>query len=63
LRWAHEYDSAHPDGRLEAEALALRIQSLNQSGRTTEARALANEFQNKYPDHSLTPQLQRDVPR
>ena len=49
----NDYDSAHPNGQLKPEAMALRIQALSNSGKTTEARALANEFQRKYPEHPL----------
>lgn len=58
-----DYDSAHPNGRLKPESMALRIQALSNSGRASEARALANEFQGKYPEHPLGQQLQRDLPR
>lgn len=51
------YDSAHPRGQLCPEAQALRIQALSNSGKTTEARALANEFQRKYPEHPLVGQV------
>jgi hypothetical protein len=58
-----DYDSAHPNGQLKPEAMALRIQALSTSGKTTEARTLANEFQRKYPGHPLGQQLQRNLPR
>ena len=48
------YDAAHPNGQLKAEGLALRIQALRKSGTTTEARTLANEFREKYPERPLT---------
>jgi TolA-binding protein len=47
------YDSAHPNGQLKPEAMALRIQALIKSGKTAEARTLSNEFQEKYPGRSL----------
>lgn len=47
------YDSAHPNGQLKADALALRIQALTTSGKTIEARRLTNEFQEKYPGRAL----------
>jgi hypothetical protein len=47
------YDSAHPNGHLKPEALALRIEALSKGGKTTEARALANEFREKYPGRPL----------
>jgi len=55
------YDSAHPDGRLKPEAMALRIQALTIGGKTTEARALANEFAQKYPGNPLAQQVHRNV--
>ena len=59
----NDYDSAHPNGQLKPEAMALRIQALSNSGKTNEARMLSNEFQGKYPEHPLVQQLQRNVPR
>lgn len=47
------YDSSHPNGQLKPEAMALRIQALTNMGKTTEARALASEFVQKYPQHPL----------
>jgi len=58
-----EYGSAHPNGQLKPEALALRIQALSNSGRMTEARTLANEFQEKYPEHPLAQPVRRNVRR
>lgn len=55
------YDSAHPTGQLKPEAMALRIQALSNSGKATEARALANEFEAKYPEHPLLPQVRGGV--
>jgi hypothetical protein len=55
------YDSAHPNGQLKPEALALRIQALRSSGKATEARALANEFERKYPEHPLLGQVRSGV--
>lgn len=53
----NDYDSTHPNGQLKPEAMALRIQLLSNSGKATEARALANEFQRKYPAHPLLQQV------
>jgi TolA-binding protein len=52
-----DYDSSHPNGQLKPESMALRIQVLTSSGKTTEARALANEFERKYPQHPLVQQV------
>lgn len=53
----NDYDASHPKGTLKPESMALRIQVLNKSGKTTEARALANEFEEKYPSHPLLQQV------
>lgn len=53
----NNYDSSHPNGTLKPEAMALRIQVLGNSGKTTEARTLANEFEEKYPSHPLLQQV------
>lgn len=55
------YDSAHPNGQLKPEAMALRIQVLSGTGKVTEAHALANEFLAKYPQHPLGPQIRNGV--
>lgn len=47
------YDSTYPKGQLKPEAMALRIQALTNSGKLTEARALAREFEKAYPGHGL----------
>ncbi|HVY27482.1 MAG TPA: hypothetical protein VHB79_13080 [Polyangiaceae bacterium] len=53
----NQYDQTHPSGVLKAESTVLRVQALSNSGRTTEAKQLANEFTGKNPTHPLTPQL------
>jgi hypothetical protein len=53
----NDYDSSHPNGQLKPESMALRIQVLSNSGKATEARTLANEFQGKYPEHPLVRQV------
>jgi hypothetical protein len=47
---------ANEAGETEA-AMALRIQTLTHSGKTAEARALAKEFERKYPGHPLPQEL------
>jgi outer membrane protein assembly factor BamD (BamD/ComL family) len=49
----NDYDASYPNGTLKPESMALRIQALSKSGKVTEARALANEFEAKYPSHPL----------
>jgi TolA-binding protein len=57
------YDEKHPNGELKPEAMALRIQALSHSGKTSEARTLVNEFQGKYPKHPLVRQVSGSVPK
>jgi hypothetical protein len=59
----NNYDQTHPNGELKPESMALRIQVLNSSGKTSEARTLANDFQSKYPQHPLMQQVKRNVPK
>lgn len=42
-----------PGRKLRAEATALRVQALGQAGRADEARALALQFQARFPEHPL----------
>ncbi len=58
-----DYDLSYPKGELKPEAMVLRIQALSESGRLTEARALASEFQGKYPAHPLVRQVRGGVPK
>lgn len=53
----NQYDQTHPSGVLKAESTVLRVQALSNSGKTTEAKQLANEFTGKNPTHPLTQQL------
>lgn len=53
----NQYDQTHPTGALKAESTVLRVQALSNSGKTNEARQLANEFTGKNPTHPLTQQL------
>jgi hypothetical protein len=57
LATLNQYDQAHPNGGLKAESTVLRVQALSNSGKTTEAKRLANEFSGKYPAHPLNQQL------
>ena len=63
LAQLNDYDSSHPNGELKPESMALRIQVLSNTGKTSEARTLANEFQGKYPQHPLVQQVKRNVPK
>lgn len=53
------YDASHPSGALKAESTVLRVQALSNSGKTSEAKRLANEFAAKNPAHPLTESLKR----
>lgn len=53
----NQYDQTHPSGVLKAESTVLRVQALSNSGKTTEAKQLANDFAGKNPSHPLTQQL------
>jgi hypothetical protein len=55
------YDAIHPYGQLKPESMALRIQTLLNSGKATEARALASQFQEKYPRHPLAERVRGGV--
>jgi hypothetical protein len=55
------YASSHPKGQLEPEAMALRIQALSIGGKPTEARALAQQFEAKYPTNPLALLVSRNV--
>ena len=57
------YDSSHPNGQLKPESMALRIQVLSITSKTTEARALASQFQEKYPQHPLVERVRGEVPK
>jgi hypothetical protein len=57
------YDSSHPNGQLKPESMALRIQVLSITGKTTEAHTLANEFAQQYPQHPLVQRVNRKLPR
>jgi hypothetical protein len=50
------YDTAFPNGALKPDAMALRVQALQRSGKTAEARKLADELKRKYPTRLLAPQ-------
>jgi TolA-binding protein len=57
------YDSSHPNGQLKPESMALRIQVLSITGKTTDAHTLANAFQQQYPQHPLVERVNRKLPR
>jgi hypothetical protein len=54
LAQLNAYARAYPNGALKPESMALQIEALKKSGRTAEARAVADEFLRKYPGRVLT---------
>lgn len=50
------YDTAFPNGALKPDAMALRVQALQRSGKTAEAQTLTDELKRKYPNRLLAPQ-------
>lgn len=52
-----QYDRTYPTGTLRGEATLLRVQALNSSGQTTEAKRVADDFTVKNPNHPMTQQL------
>jgi hypothetical protein len=55
----HRYDVSYPGGAFRPEALALRVETLGQSGRGVEAKALAREFLTRYPQSPLADRVAR----
>ena len=53
------YDASYPGGAFRPEALALRIEALDQDGRRAEARALAREFLARYPQSPVADRVAR----
>ena len=55
----HRYDVSYPGGAFRPEALALRIEALDEAGRAAEARVLAREFLARYPHSPLADRIAR----
>jgi hypothetical protein len=53
------YDATYPGGAFRPEALALRIEALDQDGRHAEARALARDFLARYPQSPVAARVAR----
>jgi hypothetical protein len=53
------YDSSYPGGAFRPEALALRIEALDQDGRRAEAQALARDFLVRYPHSPVAERVAR----
>jgi hypothetical protein len=53
LALLHRYDATFPGGAFRPEALALRIEALDEAGRAPEARGLARDFLARYPESPL----------
>ena len=52
------YDRSYAQKQFGPEALALRVQALRASGQEGRARALAREFEQRYPHHPLLSRVQ-----
>jgi hypothetical protein len=52
-----QYDRTYPTGILRGESTLLRVQALNNSGQTTEAKRVVDDFTGKNPNHPMTQQL------
>jgi len=59
LALLRRYDSSFPSGAFRPEALALRIEALDQGGRGAEAQALAREFLARYPQSPVADRVAR----
>jgi hypothetical protein len=57
------YDATFPAGAFRPEALALRIEALDEGGRSAEARALAREFLARYPQSPVAERVARVADR
>ena len=57
------YDRRYAQKQFGPEALALRVQALSASGQQAAARALAKDFEQKYPHHPLLSRVQGAVGR
>jgi hypothetical protein len=55
------YDASYPGGAFEPEALALRVEALDQASRHAEARTLGRDFLARYPRSPLADRVARVV--
>jgi RNA polymerase sigma-70 factor (ECF subfamily) len=58
VRLLDEQDHTHADGSLQQERSAARILALCRLGRTTEARAQAQAFSQRFPQSPLLAKVQ-----
>jgi hypothetical protein len=61
LALLRRYETSYRDGAFQPEALALRIEALDQDGRHAEARALARDFLARYPRSPVADRVARVV--
>jgi outer membrane protein assembly factor BamD (BamD/ComL family) len=54
-----QYQSRYPAGSFRPEATALRVEALARSGRSAEARALAERFVSEHPGSPLADRVAR----
>lgn len=59
LALLHRYETTFPGGAFRPEALALRIEALDDAGRSAEARSLAREFLARYPQSPVADRVAR----
>jgi len=59
LALLRRYESSFPGGAFRPEAMALRIEALDQGGRGAEAQALAREFIARFPQSPLADRVAR----
>jgi hypothetical protein len=55
----HRYEITYPSGAFRPEVLALRIEALDDAGRSAEARSLAREFLARYPQSPVADRVAR----
>ncbi|RYZ08390.1 MAG: outer membrane protein assembly factor BamD [Myxococcales bacterium] len=63
LQVLKSYDRAFPRGQFHPEALALRVEALSGRGDFSRARALADDFARRYPQHPLLARVQASAGR
>ena len=59
LALLRRYDASYAGGAFRPEALALRVEALDQAGRGAEAQALAREFLARYPQSPVAERIAR----
>lgn len=60
LGFIHRHQSVFPNGQLSEEREALRIQALRGAGKSKQAGRAASDFESRYPNSVLAPELSKD---